>query len=650
MLGKYKRSIKREFFITGISSVLIIAAIFITFLTIIIYYLSVDNARQKLMNANLHLSTYTEGVLESLEMSAKINVAYSEALIYTSRNQQVKVNLLNLFDATAQANQNILFCYAGYETGELLINNYTPPDGYDPRVRPWYTAAIDKYPNLSVGLPYQEAKTEKWLISVSKALVNDKDEFIGVIAVDCSLSYINALMNEVVYYESQDNYVVDSDGMVFIHTNSMYLHQMANSFVPGVNELFNEDSGYIRYKLDGIQRRAFYRKMPLTNWIVVSAIDESEIMKPIIVKILIAIIVLLVLAVLLGMAQVKLYEVSLVNPILMLRDRIAEITVGKAVTQSGYEYSNQELSEIASRIEEMAATSLRKKTYELELILESTSDGILVLNLDGQVIHTNSKFEELVGLSEKLRQGDTLAVFKEHMLYEYFSIKVEKEGNKQRILHLENGTVLEQYTCELMDEGLITGRLWSYRDITDKARAEEELKRLATTDSLTTLWNRHYFMDKGTYEVNQAQNTKQPLTLLFIDIDHFKQINDSYGHSVGDEALKYMAVNLKKYAKNTDIIARMGGEEFCILLPNTNLDSACLFAEKLKAYFESSYFNVQEHTINFTLSIGISVFDIEKNNIGGIELLLDTADQACYQAKANGRNCVIVFTEKLTGC
>lgn len=641
MLHKHKMTIKREFFVTGLSSVLIIAIIFISLLSISIYQLSIDNAKQKLKSANVHLSTYTEGVLESLIMSTKINAIYSEVAQYHGNDLQKKTNILNLFKATTEANRNIKFCYAGYENGELLINDYIVPAGYDATTRPWYVSAVAEYPELSVGLPYQDIKTEEWLVSVSEAFVNEAGKITGVIAVDCSLAYVKALMSDVVYYKSQSNYVVDSNGDIFVHPNPDYLHQNADVIVPGLNALFVDDSGYVQYQLDGSQRLAFYKKMPKTNWIVVSAIDESEIMDPIFIKIVITVLGLIVLSILLGFGQVKLYETRLVKPILTLRDRIAEITIGKSVTDTSYKYSNIEFVEIANRIEKMAQTSLRKKTYELELILESTSDGILVVDLEGKVIHTNSKFQEFWSLSKGLRKGDSSTALKENLLAEHFKPQNILDAVEHDILYLENGIVLEQYSCALNDGGIITGRLWSYRDITEKIKVEEELKRLATTDSLTGLWNRRYFIEKSAYEMGLAKQNMKPLSLLFIDIDYFKHINDTFGHGVGDEALQYLAIKLTALVRSSDLVTRFGGEEFCVLLVGTNQVSARLLAEKIRSYFDEHSFSVQGFELSYTLSIGIASYDEHQMQNDSIELLIAAADNACYEAKANGRNCVM---------
>ncbi len=631
MLKFYKRTIKGEFFVTGLTSVLIISMIFIALTLGSVYMLRLENARQTLKTANLHIATYTDGVLESLVMSAKTNAAFPGAMDYDSDNYPAQSGLLQLFAATTRANPNIKYSFAGYEDGSLLIEGYVPPVGYDARLRPWYTSAVERYPDISVGLPYQDAKTQEWLVSVSLAMVDEEGQLMGVMAVDCTLEYVKSLMLQATYFDSQTNYVLDKNRQVFVHKNSDFLHQSVDTIVLGLSQQFSADSGFIHYNLEGTKRLAYYQILESSDWIIVSAIDVSEVTAPIIVMLIYSVIGLVFLSVVLAIGQVKLYEKRFVRPINLLRDHIEELTLGKDIRQinTHYSYSNSELAEIASRIVEMAKKSLKKKTDDLKLILDATSDAILVLSVDAQVIHMNSKYADI--------QADLSRVLEdEPMTDRLFSRKEILD-----MVYLEDGQVLEQYTCPVLENGELIGQLWRYRDVTDRVRAEENLKKLATTDELTGLWNRRYFLERGVVEVGLIGRTGLPLSLLFIDLDYFKLVNDTYGHMVGDDVLRCVANVLRNSVRSTDLVARLGGEEFCVLLPNTHLDAAILLAEKLRAYFDAHACSVGDEQIRCTISVGVATYTWDNN--GSFEDLLAKADQACYQAKDNGRNCVAYF-------
>jgi len=628
MVKKYKQTIKQEFFVIGFSSALIIAFVFILLASVSIYLLSMDNAQKKLEMANLHISTYTNGVLESLVMSTKTNAAFPGAMDFEQGNIEAEEKLLQLFNATTQANPNIKFSFAGYEDGSLLIDGYEPPADFDSRLRPWYSSAVERYPRLSVGLPYQDALTSEWLVSVSLAMVDQNGILKGVMSVDCSLDYIESIMSEVSYYDSQMNYVLDENRVIFVHDNINYLHQSIDTVVPNLSEKFSENSGFIRYEIEGKERLAFYHRLEKADWIVVSAIDASEVLEPIVITISYIMLALAFLAIVLGIGQVKLYERRFVKPITALRDHIADITSDQKVVLSEhpYVYSNHELADIAGKIEKMAEASLRKKNDELKLILDATSDGILVLDLEGKVIHTNEKY----------------AKFKDHLnqkqAYEpHNHDQLIRRKETFEVLHIDSGMVLEQYTCPVFNNGELKGQLWRYRDITEKFRAEEDLKWLATTDPLTGLWNRRYFLERGEIEINAVHRTGLPLSLLYIDIDFFKRINDTYGHRIGDEVIKYIGMILKNQIRNMDVVARLGGEEFCILVPNTSLQSASHLAEKLRRFFETNIYHLEDKKIQFTISVGVATYS---EGVGSIEELLIAADTACYLAKKKGRNSV----------
>ena len=625
-----KRTIKGEFFVAGLTSVLMISFIFIILTLGSTYMLRMENARQTIKTANLHIATFTEGVLDSLVMSSKTNAAFPGAMDYDSTNQSVRDNLLQLFSATTRANPNIKYSFAGYEDGSLLIEGYEPPEGFDARLRPWYTSAVERYPDISVGLPYQDAKTQEWLVSVSVAMVDEEGQLKGVMAVDCTLEYVKSLMLQATYFDSQTNYVLDKNRRVFVHRNVDLLHQSVDGIVPGLSKQFTADSGSIQYELEGRKRLAYYQALESSDWIVVSAIDVSEVTAPIVSLLMYGVVGLVFLSVLLAIGQVKFYEKRFVKPITLLRDHIEKLTKEEDLRQvrAPFSYFNSELAEIADRIVEMATKSLKKKSDDLKLILDATSDAILVLSVDGHVIHMNEKYAEIQEDLSRIMEKETKAA--------------DPTGDFSRaerldMIFLEDEQVLEQYTCPVLENEEVIGRLWRYRNVTDRVRAEENLKRLATTDELTGIWNRRYFLETGKAQVALIGRTGMPLSLLFIDLDYFKRINDAYGHMVGDEILRCASKILVSHVRNTDLVARFGGEEFCLLLPDTDLEAALKVAEKLRAYFETHACTVGDEQIGCTISVGVATYTSED---ASFEDVLAKADQACYLAKDRGRNCV----------
>jgi diguanylate cyclase (GGDEF)-like protein len=164
------------------------------------------------------------------------------------------------------------------------------------------------------------------------------------------------------------------------------------------------------------------------------------------------------------------------------------------------------------------------------------------------------------------------------------------------------------------------------------------MKDLADLDQLTGLYNRRYFDYILKLENKRHQRDKQPLGLLFLDIDHFKRLNDTYGHQAGDLALQELGRLLSSCLRETDTAARFGGEEFVLLLPNTNTEQAAILADRLRQEVSRLRIPYQDFELSFTVSIGVSSLTPEPDLAR--QLLLEQADQALYLAKAKGRNLV----------
>lgn len=163
----------------------------------------------------------------------------------------------------------------------------------------------------------------------------------------------------------------------------------------------------------------------------------------------------------------------------------------------------------------------------------------------------------------------------------------------------------------------------------------KKLQKLSTTDSLTNIYNRRYFFKMAQNLIAIALREKKTVSLLMLDIDFFKDINDDYGHQAGDFVLVSLAEEVRNIMRESDIFARVGGEEFAIILHNTPLDGAQVIAEKIRKMIENKTFIYHDTAINLTVSIGISVLNESSNSI---ELLYKKADNRLYQAKREGRN------------
>jgi diguanylate cyclase (GGDEF)-like protein len=172
------------------------------------------------------------------------------------------------------------------------------------------------------------------------------------------------------------------------------------------------------------------------------------------------------------------------------------------------------------------------------------------------------------------------------------------------------------------------------RNVTPYKKMEEELRRLATIDSLTGINNRRNFLDLAGKEISRSSRYDRHLSMVMLDIDHFKKVNDTYGHSVGDKVLiEFCEVCLKQLREN-DVMGRLGGEEFAIVLVECDTEMAALFAERIRQAVASHVVSIGSEEIRFTVSLGVTGVwqGCDLNSI------LERADNALYRAKENGRN------------
>jgi diguanylate cyclase (GGDEF)-like protein len=189
------------------------------------------------------------------------------------------------------------------------------------------------------------------------------------------------------------------------------------------------------------------------------------------------------------------------------------------------------------------------------------------------------------------------------------------------------------------------GYLLTLRDISQQHRLTEELRLLATTDSLTGLTNRRHFMEQSIQYLHHALRYGHDLSLIMLDIDFFKNTNDEFGHAVGDQILIKLTEVLAQNIRSVDILCRYGGEEFCILLPETALEAAHPMAERLRWLVKETSFNINGVRHRISISLGVTSLQNEKVSM---DILLNRADHAMYHAKRNGRDQVMVWNVDMT--
>ena len=272
-----------------------------------------------------------------------------------------------------------------------------------------------------------------------------------------------------------------------------------------------------------------------------------------------------------------------------------------------------------------------------EMILEQMNDAFIILDHENRYVESNSAAKKLFPVLSGLRVGQKMKT------EELFPRATEILDGSITVSIMVDGTQqhYQLLNTEILENGRKLCNCYTLHDVTDTRKLLADLKSMATYDSLTGIYNRVSFYELAAQALQIARKEKTPVAALGIDIDFFKAVNDTYGHFCGDEIIKSLAQKIAGRLRASDIFARVGGEEFNVLLPDTNAQDATALAQNLQRMVESETFWFGRHQIPMTISIGVAVFYEQRHT--NLERLLIDVDNALYEAKETGRNRVCTY-------
>ena len=297
------------------------------------------------------------------------------------------------------------------------------------------------------------------------------------------------------------------------------------------------------------------------------------------------------------------------------------------------------------------------------VLIEKISDGVLVLDMSGHILDINPAAQRNISAAGDIRGKDIREIYPQWNDV-FDRILKEKDLRLEIIGKRDTSVYYDLVATPLVDKrGRDNGRLITFRDISDQKRFEtklekmnerlraqvkkisllrDELREQAIRDPLTSLFNRRYLTETLDRELSLAKRKNYSVSIIMMDIDRFKLVNDTYGHKAGDQVLKTLGRIIRSHVRGSDIPCRFGGEEFVVVLPETTVETAEQRAHQIRTQFRGSKFFDEKDSIIPTLSIGVAAFP---NHGEDLESILNSADQAMYRAKVN-RNTVVIYDGK----
>lgn len=527
-------------------------------------------------------------------------------------------------------------------SGALKANNH---------VDSWYfnTIAEDRIYNLNVDLDRFLGTMRVWI----NYQVKMDQQVIGVIGTGTELSQVVKEVFEPIASLGARTYIIDENGFVQLDSNALLQKTQQASqtdvtklsiYTESESEPFKDiikhymkvehesNPGVVVEPLPG-QWNHYVAMAPIdkTQWHVISVFSIAGLLQP---YQFVPILLLVLLAILLlGFFIDRLVQQLILKPIGQVMESMTQKSLNEEVVLFGIDRTD-EIGELVKGIQTMS-----------DRLVSAVPVGLFLIDQNGQIIYANPYCLEQLGFKDV---ADLKEVF-----YQYPQRLFASMNDYENIISLINSRQsIPTYELQLKDTDgklfWVEFRLtkvpksddnWHFEgimlNIQDKKDYEQQLMNMAIKDQLTGLYNRYYFEKVVAEEVKRCDRSDLPLSMIIFDLDHFKHVNDDYGHDVGDEVLKRVAEKVKRGLRGSDKLVRWGGEEFAILLPDTNPFSAEIVAEKMRELIEQTAMPF-EGTI--TASFGIAL----RQPYEPFTDWFRRVDQALLQAKASGRNCVRV--------
>jgi len=601
---------------------------------------------------------------------------------YSKQIPGIESAIYNYLEGYGTTHTQATYVYLGTKWG-----GYTRwPDGiksstFDPRLRPWYSLALDNPDQSMITEPYVSAvDTSMIIITVSKAVKNVYGEIVGAVGIDVSLGKLSEEIKNIKIGDSGYIFLFSNDGTILAHPDSSFnfkniselkieaeeTDKSYNDLLINYDKLISEDNANFETIINGKNVLVNVFTSPYTGWKMASVIEKTELtnkidrMRGLISEITI-------FSLLFAIALSYIVAKKITKPISELTPLMnsagkgdlsvkANIIANDEFGELGKSF-NVMIDQLRSNYDELSESkeALRISEERYKVALECANDSIWEFNLKTGEFFASDKLYDICGyllhkdvdivsfMKEKVHPDDVDKVFmdiEEHINNVTSDYKSEfrvNKNNEEYVWLLSRGMAIRNSENKAIK---IAG---SITDISNRKFSEEKIKFMAYYDSLTELPNRILFIDKLNEILQSINDNNSKGAILFIDLDNFKMINDTMGHNYGDKLLINLAKKFESWINTEDIICRLGGDEFILLLPNVDEAEAVSYAKSFLKLFDQPW-KIDGKQIYATVSIGIALYPKDGMDT---DTILKNADAAMYKAKELGKNRFELFNKDI---
>jgi diguanylate cyclase (GGDEF)-like protein/PAS domain S-box-containing protein len=598
-------------------------------------------------NAVVDLANSLKTTISSLWMEPRITLvdelSRREALIKQMKGGIEKDNLFSEWKLLQTVREDIYFLYYGDMQGNIeAFPFYKSNENNSLESTPWFKNAINNEGQIVWSDPYLEEEENIVVISTSKTVEDpDTKEILGVFAIEITLETLKSLFKKTQLPKGGAFFLTEKTGKPILSTSE----QFPSGLLDYLREMQTAGAFYVPDRGLFVVRT----EMPYTEWNLIITVPKQSLLTSL------SPIKYTAFYLAGGFIMASFYIFVLVyvrfrRKALRLSEYFTEIGNGSSEVRTVVNDNevlrtingdfNQTLLKLRRSEEEKRASEAKYTA-----LVRNAPIGIFQLYPGNRFVCCNDSAARIFGFTSTGEMEANIQPFETFFPQEAITSFYHQIENKQEIksfitpIKTHDGKpmwVEINAEAQRNKEGgleLLNGFM---KDITAKKHMEEQLYLLANTDELTGVYNRRYFFEIIRQCWELAIRYGHPLSFLMLDIDHFKRINDLYGHGNGDTVLKNICGLVSESIRTVDFFARLGGEEFGILLPETEIEGAVNMAERIRTTIEQqAVFSFEDNRVSITVCIGVASLNTD---IRDIDTLLKSADNALYRAKRSGRN------------